>query len=264
MQSTPGRNDAVANYDSYVICTSPRSGSTLLCKLLAATGVSGNPDSYFHRPAIAHWVADLGMALDPALSERALLEAIFREAVAQGTLATRIFGLRLQRHSFDFFTEKLAVLHPGHASDAERFRAAFGRTLFVHLTRRDKVEQAVSYVKAKQTGLWHKAPDGAELERLSPPQEPAYDAGEIQARFEEVTAHDRDWMQWFAASDIAPLRIVYEELAADPMKALRAVLDRLGLGRQAAEGVEPGVAKLADDTNRDWVTRFRAEQAKPA
>ncbi|HBF29284.1 Stf0 family sulfotransferase, partial [Rhizobium sp.] len=31
----------MAKFSSYVICTSPRSGSTLLCKLLAATGISG-------------------------------------------------------------------------------------------------------------------------------------------------------------------------------------------------------------------------------
>ena len=88
----------------------------------------------------------------------------------------------MQRHSFDFFTEKLLSFYPEHSNDVERFQAAFGRTLFVHLTRRDKVAQAVSYVKAQQTGLWHAAPDGTELERLSRPQEPAYDASEIRTR----------------------------------------------------------------------------------
>ena len=153
----------MAKYDSYIICTSPRSGSTLLCKLLAATGVAGNPDSYFHRPSISDWLADLGLTRKRSVPERELLEAIFRAAIAKGTLGTGIFGLRLQRHSFDFFTEKLAVLYPEHSNDVERFQAAFGRTLFVHLTRRDKVAQAVSYVKAQQTGLWHAAPDGTEL-----------------------------------------------------------------------------------------------------
>jgi len=140
----------MAKYDSYIICTSPRSGSTLLCKLLAATGVAGNPDSYFHRPSISDWLADLGLTQKASVPERELLEAIFRAVIAKGTLDAGIFGLRLQRHSFDFFTEKLAVLYPEHSNDAERFQAAFGRTLFVHLTRRDKVAQAVSYVKAQQ------------------------------------------------------------------------------------------------------------------
>ncbi len=248
-----------ANYDTYVICTSPRSGSTLLCKLLAATGVAGNPDSYFHRPSISDWLADLGLARDPSASDREQLEAIFRTAIAKGTLDAGIFGLRLQRHSFDFFIEKLFVLYPSYSNQLGRFRAAFGRVLFVHLTRRDKVAQAVSYVKARQTGLWHAAPDGTELERLSPPQEPAYDASEIRTCLEEMTAHDANWEYWFAASEIDPFQITYEQLSARPTKTLLAMLDRLGLEREAADGVEPEVAKLADDINHDWAVRFRSE-----
>ena len=250
----------MVRYDSYIICTSPRSGSTLLCKLLAATSIAGNPDSYFHRSSISDWLADLGLTPKPSAPERELLEAIFRAAIARGTLDTGIFGLRLQRHSFDFFTEKLAVLHPELSNDIERFHAAFGRTLFVHLTRRDKVAQAVSYVKAQQTGLWHAAPDGTELERLSPPREAAYDASEIRSRLEEMIAYDHSWEHWFAALEIDPLRITYEELSEDPLETLRVVLDHLGLEREGADGVEPGVAKLADDISQDWAARFRSAQ----
>ena len=250
----------MANCDSYVICTSPRSGSTLLCKLLARTGVAGNPASYFHRPSIAAWFEDLDLTLDESASERDALNTILRAAIAQGSLESGVFGLRLQRHSFDFFIRKLSVLHPRTASDAELFRAAFGRTVFIHLTRRDKVEQAVSYWKADQTGLWHRAPDGTELERLSPPREPVYDAEEIRARFDEVTALDRGWESWFAAEEIAPFRITYDRLSGNPLDTLRNVLDYLGLERQAANGVTPEVAKLADATSHDWAARFRSEQ----
>lgn len=249
----------MAKYESYVICTSPRSGSTLLCKLLAATRIAGNPDSYFHGASISDWMAELGLAPSPSASEIELLESVFRAAITEGTLGTGIFGLRLQRHSFDFFTRKLAVLHPEHASDAERFRAAFGRTLFVHLTRRDKVEQAVSYVRAQQSGLWHVAPDGTELERLGPPQEPVYDGSKLRTRFSEMTAHDRDWDLWFAAQGIDPLRITYEALSLAPAEILGAVLSRLGLDREAANGVRPGFGKLADSVSQDWVARFRSE-----
>jgi LPS sulfotransferase NodH len=34
---------------SYVVCATPRSGSTLLCALLGATGVAGRPEEYFER-----------------------------------------------------------------------------------------------------------------------------------------------------------------------------------------------------------------------
>jgi len=245
--------------DSYVICTSPRSGSTLLCKLLARTGVSGNPDSHFHRPSIASWIEDLELTLDPSMPERDLLAAIFRAAIAEGSLDTGMFGLRLQRDSFDFFTEKLAVLHPGLSSDVERLQAAFGRTSFIYLMRRDKVEQAISLVKAQQTGLWHRAPDGTELERLAPPQEPTYDGGELRAKFDLLTNNEHLWESWFETENIEPLRLTYEGLSEEPIATLHKVLDHLGLDARVANGVTPGVAKLADDTSRDWAARFRAE-----
>jgi len=249
----------MADYDSYVICTSPRSGSTLLCRLLAATGIAGNPESYFHRPSIEDWLADLEITPDAGASEREVLDLIFQAAIAEGRGETGIFGLRLQRHSFDFFTRKLGVLHPARSSDVDRFQAAFQRTLFVHLTRHDKIEQAVSYVKAQQSGLWHMAPDGTELERLSPHREPTYDGAGLRACVETMTAHDRDWERWFETEAIEPLRLSYEALAAEPSGTLRRVLDRLGVDPEAANGIAPGVRKLADATSRDWVARLRSE-----
>ena len=32
---------------SYLVCATPRSGSTLVCQALKATGVAGNPEEYF-------------------------------------------------------------------------------------------------------------------------------------------------------------------------------------------------------------------------
>jgi LPS sulfotransferase NodH len=250
----------MAPYDAYVICTSPRSGSTLLCKLLAATGVAGKPDSHFHRPSLTDWLAEYRLTPDPAASEREVLADVFRAAIAEGRGGTGIFGLRLQRHSFDYFTDKLAVLHPAPGDDAQRFEAAFGKTLFVHLTRPDKVEQAVSYVRAQQSGLWHVAPDGTELERLAPHREPAYDGAEIRASVEIMTAYDREWEQWFAAEGVEPVRLTYDALAADPLGTLRQVLERLGQDIDAARGIGPSVRKLADGISHDWVTRFRAER----
>jgi trehalose 2-sulfotransferase len=236
-----------------------------LCKLLAATGISGNPGSYFHRPSpsdqppLSAWTSYFNLPFDPDASETEVLSNIFRAAIAKGRKDTAMFGLRLQRHSVDFFFEKLAILHTGYASDLKRIEAAFGQTLFIHLTRLSKVEQAVSRVKAEQTGLWHIAPDGTELERLSPPRQPTYNAADIRAAYDEFLAFDHGWQQWFEAQGIEPLRITYEELSADPIGHLKVILEALGMDGSAANGAVPGVAKLADATNLDWARRFRAE-----
>ncbi|MCW2306215.1 Stf0 sulfotransferase family protein [Rhodobium gokarnense] len=247
-------------FDAYVICTSPRSGSTLLCSLLEATGVAGIPDSYFHQPSLEEWIKDLGLSPDPAKREVETLKDVFREAIAQGSGDTGMFGLRLQRHSFACFTEKLAVLYPDPPGDRSRIEAAFGRTLFIHLTREDKLDQAVSYLKAQQSGLWHRAPDGSELERLSAPQELRYDREAIAAQRAEMVAMDAAWAAWFDGEGIDPLRLTYNGLAADPIGTLKTVLTALGRDPAAADAVEIGVAKLSDATNQAWVARFRAEE----
>ena len=248
------------NFDAYVICTSPRSGSTLLCYLLEATGIAGVPDSYFHEPSVAAWIEDLGLSPDPATGEVETLQEVFRKAIALGSGDTGMLGLRLQRHSFGCFTEKLALLHPDPTTDVGRFEAAFGRTLFVHLTREDKLEQAVSFVKARQSGLWHRAPDGSELERLSAPQELCYDREAIAAEMAGMIAMDAAWADWFDGEGITPLRLTYSGLSADPIGTLRTVLTALGRDPASADAVEIGVAKLSDATNEDWVARFRAEE----
>lgn len=245
-------------YDSYVICTAPRSGSTMLCSLLTASGVAGRPASYFHEPSVADWLQDLGLTADPAAEARAQVAAAFDAAIRAGRGDGALFGLRLQGHSLGFFRTQLAVLHPGEATDVARLRRAFGATRFIFLRRADKLDQAVSYLKAEQTGLWHVAPDGSELERLAPHREPAYDRARIAETVAMMEGHDRAWEAWFAQERVAPLRIAYDDLSADPTGVLRRVLADLGLDPAAAEGVSPGVRKIADGTNRDWVERYRA------
>jgi trehalose 2-sulfotransferase len=151
------------------------------------------------------------------------------------------------------------VLYPEQKSDVARIEAAFGPTLFIHLTRPDKVEQAVSCVKALQTGLWHIAPDGTELERLAPPRQPVYKADDLRFTYNQFISFDLGWQHWFEIQNLKPLRITYDALSADPIGTLKMILQELGLSTQAAHGVVPGVAKLADATNREWAARFRAE-----
>jgi hypothetical protein len=48
-------------FASYVLCGTPRSGSTLLCEMLAATGVAGRPNSYFRQEDVEAWADAWGV-----------------------------------------------------------------------------------------------------------------------------------------------------------------------------------------------------------
>ncbi len=177
--------------------------------LLREVGNAGFPESHFHAPSLEKWLGYYGFQNDEFGTRQDALKGVFKSAFERGKGAGDIFGLRLQRHSFDFFIEQLSVLYPSFPDDKSRMGAAFGDTLFVHLTRENKLDQAISYVKAEQTGLWHMASDGTELERLSEQKEPVYDAVAIATQLALSEQMDTEWVKWFVAekSSLCALRM---------------------------------------------------------
>lgn len=246
-------------YGSYVICTSPRSGSTMLCKLLAKSKVAGNPASLFHEPSICAWLDYYKLDATAFASRREALESIFEAAKTRGKGETDVLGVRLQRGSFDFFLGQLAFLYPEAKTDVERIETAFGPTLFIYLARNDKLDQAISYIRAEQTGLWHLRADGTELERTEIQREDGYDPHAIREKLAEFTDFDTAWRSWFDTQSVVPLEISYETLAQQPQSQLARVLHALGADGSIAQGIPTRTSKLADDISRDWRSRFQAE-----
>ena len=185
-------------------------------------------------------------------------------AIKAGKGGTDIFGLRLMRENVVDLDGMIDLVHPGLPPGRARFERAFGPLLYIHLSRRDKVGQAISLVKAEQTGLWHVAPDGTEIERLAPPQEAKYDFERLHREVLELEGYDSDWNAWFADQGIAPHRIVYEDLSADPAGELAKLCTALGIEAPNAVDVKPAVAKLADATSREWTLRYRREVGSTA
>ena len=248
-------------FQSYVICTTPRSGSTLLCRMLAGTRLVGHPDSHFHAPSLRRWLAVYGLGEVDFSNRAEALHAVRRAALDKGREGGEIFGLRLQRGSFDYLMRQLAVLYPDAATQADRIRMAFGECLFVHLSRNNKLEQAVSRVLAEQTGLWHRAADGSELERLGPPQPPRFDAEAIAHHLSELRDMDRAWRAWFDEQKLDVLQISYEDLSADPRRAAARFFRAMGFEQTASIRLEVPTARLSNSINKSWVQRFQASRA---
>jgi len=248
-------------FSSLVICTTPRSGSTFLCRLLAATGRAGNPESWFHSPSLSDWLSYYDLNAAPFHDQAETLKAVFAAAIERGTADTGVFGLRMQRSSFDYFAEQLAHLFPGHNTDKDRIASAFGPALFVHLTREDKLAQAVSLVRAEQSGLWHRAASGRELERLSPHQDPVYDPGAIAGHLRRLRALEVRWDEWFRDQGISPLRVTYDTLTKDPQRVAGLITNHIWRGKSGIGAIPVPTAKLADQLSVDWARRFTREQS---
>lgn len=188
--------------------------------------------------------------------DRPYLAAVLRE----GAGSTGTFGLRLMWENVEELSQRLDALYPDLPNDAARFQEAFENPLYVHLTRQDKIAQAVSRLKAEQSGLWHLSADGSERERTAPPQAPVYDADRLAALVAELNAHDAAWEDWFTQQQIKPLRLNYEAVSANPKLAIEAILSALGRDTAIAATIEAKTAKMADNESTDWAARFRRER----
>lgn len=243
-------------FDGYIICGTPRTGSTLLCDLLASTKVAGNPDSYFMRDIDPRWAERLGLPRRDGRSDAEYSHAYLRAVIEAGRSGTGIFGLRLMHENLEDLSALIDEAFPKLPSDKARLERAFGKILYIHLARENKLAQAISMVKAEQTGLWHIAPDGSEIERLAPPRDPAYDFDRIARKVAELAQYDAAWLSWFDQQSIEPLRVGYEQLSANPAKVLALICGALNVPAPDANTIRPGVAKLSDEMSLDWMRRY--------
>jgi LPS sulfotransferase NodH len=199
---------AVAPTRSYLVCATPRSGSTLLCETLLATGVAGRPREYFEalketgqprRPREYFWGLrspevirllphDANIELLAARSETWSREDYRRHldwALREGTTPNAVFGAKMMWGYFNDFLELArGIPRFGGMGDGSLLNAAFPGLHYVFISRSDKVRQAVSLWRALQTWVWRKeagapADEPAEpalrllLRRDRPPARPA-------------------------------------------------------------------------------------------
>ena len=239
----------------YLLCSSPRSGSTLLCDLLARSRVAGNPESYFRPASIPNYAKAWGLKLGIDSWDHTYVDAVRH----QGAASTGCFGMRIMGSDMPAFRARLARLDPVARTDRERLCSMFGVRSFVRLSRADKVAQAVSLVIAAQTGLWHRNADGTVRQGSEQSQPVHYSRGLIADAVEMLEQEERGWDSWFSSQSITPLDLSYEALALDPNEQTRKVLSHIGCSSDDVPAV--GTAKLATSLNDEWVQRFRAGQS---
>lgn len=259
---------------AYLVCATPRSGSTLLCELLRATGVAGRPLEHFEvlrhsgRPRQPREyfdgvrderVLDRLPPLRPPRDDRAdeSPEAWWRRILAEGTSAPgRVWGGKLMwGHAGDFVDRARELPGLAEADLDGALRALLGDVRLVFVTRRDKAAQAVSLWRAVQTETWRS--DGEASADAA-----AYvfeGVDHLRGRLEEDEAA---WRRWLDAQDRPVHEVDYEELAADPRATAAAVLRALDLPDAGVP--EPAMRRQGDARSAEWVARYRAESGAPA
>ncbi len=209
---------------SYWICCSARSGSSLLCQILAATGVAGNPDEYFFWDNMPCQAKPWGMAARWGSTD---FEAYVQRSFREGTTANGWFGVKMAPGLYlDTFLQEVRKL-PGHADPDLTARELIDRFFpdlrFVFLTRRDKLRQAISWVKASEHDVW------TSEQELKPRGMPRHDFARLDAQLTLLSLVESLWQDLFSAWGVRPLTLVYEDFQQDHRGTAARVLDYLGI-----------------------------------
>ena len=233
---------------SYVVCSTQRSGSTYLCRLLASTGVAGTPQEYFEAraetgspPHPGYFLAGLprtgaGIRDDvrptdaPEYSDLRAVDG-WEEHLARtfrmGTSENGVFGAKLMWNQLPDL-EQHATAMPEFAGldGSELLDRLLGQPGYVWLRRRDKVRQAISLWRALQTRTWRAEHPAAEGERPTL----SYSFRGIEHLRRRLSADDEAWGRFFLHSLIDPLELVYEDdVSPDPAGAVARVLALIGV-----------------------------------
>ena len=235
---------------SYILCGTPRTGSTLLCSLLASTKVAGRPESYFREPDQGRWATRFGVTVGEDGGFE--YDEFVAGAVRFGTTPNGVFAARVMWGTLPLIVAGLDP-HSRNRSDLDVLEGALGPLRFVHLQRRDVVSQAVSWARAEQTSYWQ---PGDEVRA-----EPRLNLDQVDDLVRTIDAHNAAWRAWFAAQAVEPLDVEYEALVADMGGTVSRILSWVDVRAPAGWVPDPPHERHADEINADWVRRYREARA---
>ncbi|MDQ6782695.1 MAG: Stf0 family sulfotransferase [Actinomycetota bacterium] len=266
-----------------------------MAELLQSTGVAGRPEEYF-RPdwqwqyawtgglefqhLLDHWepARPKGLACPPGdgFDYEGFVAAIRGIAATDnGVLGVKLHWRHLEQVVGSSACSTLETL----AGQEAALRSWFPNPRYVLLTRRDRLRQAISYHRAIESDEWwttgRPSPRRATTEpavsdgagTAEPTGERELDLGQVEQLRLILLGHEQRWHELFSAAGVAPLELVYEDVVADPPKAVAAVLGHLGVAAPE-ERAQPKarLRRQADDLTERTVERYREwrRQALPA
>jgi LPS sulfotransferase NodH len=182
---------------AYLLCMTPRSGSSFLSDILGQTGSVGI--------AKEHFPTDPEAPLPAWLAQCGTLHDAFR--ILQEDAPSGYFGIK--GGLFQMFPLISEGVFAGP------------NCIFKHiyLTRRDRVGQAISLARAVKTNEWHSSD--------APSPDPNLSFEDVLFYLRYLRSMEADWETVFSALQIRPLHLYYEDLVTDPSRAVEQIRQHL-------------------------------------
>ena len=271
---------------SYLICATPRSGSTLLCEALENTGIAGNPKEYFEalratglprRPKeyftgledqeIMNLLGDfsrIDLASLPPSQTYASYTEYLAHVLVEGTTSNGIFGAKVMWGYFDDFISNLRDLPEGGEKPVPELLASIFPDLhYIRVSRLDKVRQAVSLWKAIQTYTWREDEPSSfvdqQVDGVHEPQKHVlhFHFQAIDYLIQQIEEHERAWQRYFDEAAIRPFSVIYEDLSANYEETALQILEYLNIPIPAQPVfAQRRMKRQSNALSEEWVERY--------
>ena len=231
-----------------MICSTPRSGTTWLCDVVANTNELGYPGEYFADAQTGYYERLLG---------RKAIEcypAVFDLILRLGSTPNKTFAVKL----FWPFLHTLASSFHRHGENLGQdgldiLKSYLPEISLVRLVREDKLRQAISLYRATKTNVWWKNKT-VPVNRDTPIP---FDYQAIRAMKAKIIREEQAWSHRLASYDVPQLLLTYSSIRNDPRRSLARLshftkCESLAVRMEGSSDFEI----QADEITDDWEVRF--------
>ena len=235
---------------SIIICSTGRSGSTLLGLTLGSIGHTGRSREFFRPDVLTeNGVGSSANELYPYLAK----------VYAQGKTPNQVFGVKLH---WDHMVNLLEIVRtdPTWQSklDIEILSDLFPNPKFIFIRRRNLVKQAISMEIGKQTGVYVVQKENAGKQAAHTEQRLFFRPLNIYRYKQGIKGRNQKWRSFFQQNNRPFFEVVYEDLVKDFDEIMLQVIEFSGVELPVG-GVEitKATKKQGNKINERWLRYYR-------
>jgi LPS sulfotransferase NodH len=191
----------------YIICSSPRTGSTLLGQMLKDSNCAGDPLEYFNPQYL--------LALRKRFEISGKLSEIVRLLEKHRTSSNGVFGIQIHWSHFS----KIFQHNP---NERDLFFENFDKIIVIR--RKDKIAQAISLYRASTTKLWSSLDEDRTRASYHKDDED-FDPEALSQLLHYVIHQDEAWLNYLKTKNKLCKTLFYEDIVQDWNSSSREVLN---------------------------------------
>jgi len=262
----------------YLVCATPRSGSTFLCDILTTTGMAGRAKEYFQprivRPQdyfkteastdVRVLLAGLwpdSEPVEPTGWDGSTYADYLTKVLEDGTTPNGVFGAKVMwSYLGDFITHLRRIPQYKGLAVPDLLSTVFPNLHYIWVRRQEKLRQAVSLWKAIQTWTW-KADEPPQGGVSSLVREPIFHYEAIDYLLQQLLVQEKAWQQYFNENGINPFTVVYEQWTLSYRAEVFSILQYLSIPiPEDLVVAETRMQRQADTLSEEWVQQYQQQR----